>query len=181
MTLNYRGKTIVGLSHGGKRIVKRYRGDQLVWSAYVPEGTVLWQESDKYGNQTVNLKAPLSKVKNGVEIAFASKVRLSTASVNYYSGSIMKLKPQSPVKVVISDLLSGKPIKLSKSQLYYSGGSGETIKDGDRQVGEVWSAPVSLTVKMVDDDHLYLELFICNVATSQTGKADAILDSITAY
>ena len=42
MTLNYRGKTIVGLSHGGKRIVKRYRGDQLVWSAYVPEGKLVY-------------------------------------------------------------------------------------------------------------------------------------------
>ena len=115
MTLNYRGKNIVGLSHGGKRIVKRYRGDQLVWSAYVPEGTVLWKGDDSFqsymeNNVTLSLAGvDFSKIQNGIRIVFSKKIYVRQWSGTYPKGAYVNENavPQ-PLEIPVSSFGIGK-------------------------------------------------------------------------
>lgn len=188
MTIN--NGSIIAVEKGTQAFDRVYHANDLVFNRWITAGTVLWQEDGKYGNQTVTLSQPISKLENGIKISFGSKVRMTAINKSFdASGSLFKFSPASPVSISKEQLDTGAVINLSKSTLAGTGGVGNEIVSGNNGGGVGWSMynrPFQMTVQKTSDTQVKLVLLVTNISgyingADETGDANALLDKIEAY
>lgn len=131
----YRGLIKIGDAYlGGKKVVKKHRGNNLFYSAYLPVGTGVWpitgnqvfvgewkqSSKDLYSGVTYNhtntvvLNVPIEKIQTGLQFNFGS---VSIKGINYpflpifYSSSFgnyyYNTNSDSNVDFLVSDLIAG--------------------------------------------------------------------------